>query len=152
MSVGKESTTEMLRTLLDDYKLRYPNLDLPTISLQIIHSLTTELQRLQNVITNLQTRLRCKSRRAFIKFENSAILCTKQHIDTAFSHTQHHLHRRDYSTHVSCSVTDVSLKNSDETFKFSSGNLNFSDEKFYETVTESTGCTHQSVPRKAFPS
>ena len=45
---------------------------------------------------------------------------------------------------MSCSVADVSLKNSDETFKFSSEILNFSEEKFYETVTE-TSVLHPPV-------
>ena len=126
----KETTTALLRTLLADYKLCYPNLDLPTISLHIIHALTTELQRLQNVISNLQSRLRCKYRRAFIKFQNSTILRTQEQIDTAFLCTQQHLHRRDQSPHVSRSVTDVSSEISDKNFKFSSENLNFSEEKF----------------------
>ena len=132
-----ETTTQVLRTLLNDYTLHNPTLDPPTLSLQIIYMLTTELHRLQSVITNLQHRVRYKSQRAFIRFNKASTHRAQEFIDEAHITTQVHLQKHDQSAHVAISVANVASKFSDENFKFS-------DEKFCATVTE-TAVLHPPV-------
>ena len=157
MSDCKETTTEILRTLLNDYKTHNPTLDLPTLSLQIIHLLSTEIHRLQSVITNLQQRVRHKSQRAFIRFNQSSAQRVQEYIIDAHITNQSHLKKHDQSAHVAFPVANVTSKKFFHSENFSTEKFKSDENFFNETVTEtalhppvnSTQSVSQQIPPHA---